>query len=89
MICESHLHENKQLPKLFIRGRKLFISLVFITQSYFRIPNDIRINCTHYLLMEITNRKELQNIATDHSCEIDYADSLKLYRKQQEKSTTH
>ena len=60
------------IKKLFIRCRKLNISLVFITQSYFSIPEDVRLNSTHYLIMKINNRRELQNIATDHSANIGY-----------------
>ena len=46
---------NKKLYKLFIRGRKLNISLVFITQLYFPVTKDIRLNSTHYLVMKIPN----------------------------------
>ena len=56
MICEADLNKNKHLPELFIRGRKMYINLIFITQSYFQVPKTIRINCTHYL-MKISNRK--------------------------------
>ena len=56
------------IKELFIRCRKLNISLVFITQSYFKSPKVARLNSTHYLTMKIHNRKELQNIAAD----IDY-----------------
>ena len=45
--------------ELFIRCRKLNISLVFITQSYFSVSKDVRLNSTHYMIMEINNRKEL------------------------------
>ena len=51
------------IKELFIRCRKLNISLVFITQSYFSVPKDVRLNSTHYLIMKINNRRELQNIA--------------------------
>ena len=75
---------NKRLQavvkELFIRRRKLNISLVFITQSYFFIPKDVRLNSTHYLIMKI-NKKELQNIAINHSVDIDYKDFLKIFRK--------
>ena len=57
--------------ELFIRCRKLNISLVFITQSYFSVPKDVRLNSTHNLIMRINNRKELQNIAINHSSDID------------------
>ena len=69
------------LKELFIRCRKLNTSLVFITQSYFSVPKDVRLNSTHYLIMKINNRKELQNIAINHSADIDYKDFVKIYRE--------
>ena len=66
---------------MFIRCIKLNISLVFITQSYFFVPKDVRLNPTLYLIMKINNRKELQNIAINHSFDIDYEDFMKIYRK--------
>ena len=59
------------VKELLIRCRKLNISLVFIKQSYFSVPKDVRLNLTHYLTMKINNRKELQNIAINHSADID------------------
>ena len=69
------------IEELFIRCRKLNISLVFITQSYFTVPKDVRLNSTHYLIMKINNRKELQNIAINHSADIDYKDFMEIYRE--------
>ena len=69
------------IKELFIRCRKLNISLVFIAQSYFRIPRDVRLNSTHLWIMKINNRIELQNIARDHSADIGYKDFMKIYRK--------
>ena len=69
------------IKELFIRCRKLNISLVFITQSYFSVPKDVRLNSTHYLIMKINNRKELQNIAINHSADISYKDFMKIYRE--------
>ena len=69
------------IKEVFIRCRNLNISLVFITQSYFSVPRDIRLNATHYFIMKINNRRELQNIATDHSADIDYQDFKKIYRE--------
>ena len=69
------------IKELFIRCRKLNISLVFITQSYFSVPKDVRLNSTYYLIMKINNRKELQNIAINHSADIDYQDFIKIYRE--------
>ena len=69
------------IKELFIRRRKLNISLVFITQSYFSVPKDVRLNSAYYLNMKINNRKELQNIAIDHSPDIDYKDLIKIYQE--------
>ena len=69
------------IKELFIRCRKLNISLVFITQSYFSVPKDARLNSTHYLIMKITNKRELQNIAINHSADIDHGDFVKIYRE--------
>ena len=60
------------IKELFIRCRKLNISLVFITQSYFSVPKDVRLNTTHYFIMKINNRIELKHIATDHAADIDF-----------------
>ena len=69
------------IKELFITCRKLNISLVLITQSYFSLPKDDRLNSTHCLIMKINNRKELQNIAINHSADIDYNDFMKIYRE--------
>ena len=55
------------------------IYIVFITQSYFRTPKDARLNSTHYLLMKIQSKRELQNSAQDNSGDIDFKDFLKIY----------
>ena len=67
--------------ELFIRCRKLYFLLVFITQSYFSVLKDVRLNSTHYLIMKINNKRELQNIAINHSADIDYQDFMKIYRE--------
>ena len=67
--------------ELFIRFRKLNISLVFITQPYFSVPKNVRLNLTHYLIMKINNRKELQNIAINDSADIGYKDFIEIYRE--------
>ena len=66
---------------MFLRCRKLNISLVFITQSFFSVPKDARFNTTHYFIMKISNKRELQNIAINHSADIDYQDFKKIYRE--------
>ena len=73
MIADIMTNKRFQviIQELFIRCRKLNISLVLITQSYFSVPKDIRLNSSHYLIMKIDNRKELQNITINHSADID------------------
>ena len=72
---------NSVVTELFIRGRKLNISIVFITQSYFKVPKDVRLNSTHFFVMKITNKRELQQIALNHSSDIDFKDFMKIYKK--------
>ena len=70
---------NQIITELFIRGRKLNICIVFITQSYFKVPEDVRLNSTHFF-MKIPNKKELQATATNHSSDIDFKDFMKIYK---------
>ena len=69
------------INELFIRCRKRNISLVFITQSYFSVPKDVRLNSKHYFIMKINNKRELKNIAINHSADIDYKDFMEIYRE--------
>ena len=66
---------------MFIRGRKLSISLVFVTQSYFKVPKDVRLNSTNFFIMKIPNKRELQQIALNHSSDIDFKYFMKIYKK--------
>ena len=59
------------IKELFISCRKLNISLVFIPKSYFSVPKEVRLNSIHYLIMKIHKRREFQQIAIDHSADID------------------
>ena len=76
---------NKKLDsivtELLVRGRKLNISLVFITQSYFKVPKDVRLNSTHFFIIKILNKRELQQIALNHLPDIDSKDFIKIYKK--------
>ena len=76
---------NKKLDsvitELFIRGRKLNISIVFITQSYFKVPKGVRLNSTYFFIMKIPNKRELQQIALNHSSDIDFKGFMKIYKK--------
>ena len=80
----SHLMSDKKaqqvLKELFIRCRQLNISLCFLTQSYFSVPKDVRLTCTHYVIFKLNNKRELKNIAINHSADIDYKDFIKIYR---------
>ena len=69
------------IKELSIRWRKFNISLLFITQPYFSVPKDVRLNSTRYLIIKIKNKKELQNIAINHSADIDYQYFMKIYRE--------
>ena len=72
---------NSIVTELFIRGRKLNISLVFITQSYFKIPKDVRLNTNHFFIAKIPKKKELQQIAINHSSDIKTENFINIYRK--------
>ena len=72
---------NSVITELFIRGRKLNIPLVFITQSYFKVPEDIRLNSTHFFIIKIANKREIQQIALNHSSDISSKYFIKIYKK--------
>ena len=83
MIADM-INNNKLNPivtELFIRGKKLNISIVFIMQSYFKVPKNVRLNSTHFFIMKIPNKRELQQIALNHLSDIDFKDSIKIYKK--------
>ena len=72
---------NSVVTELFIRCRKLNISLVFISHSYFKVPKDVRNNSTHFFIMKIPNKRELQQIALNHSSDINTKDFITIYKK--------
>ena len=76
MISNKKL--NSIVTELFIRGRKLNISIVFIAQSSFKVPKDVRLNSTHFFIMKIPNKRELQQIALNHASHTDF---IKIYKK--------
>ena len=81
MIADIEYNKNfkKKIKELFYRAHKINISVVFITQSYFRALKDARLNSTHYILMKIGNKKELKSMAEEKSGHLDYKDFLKMY----------
>ena len=76
MIADIEHNKNfkKVIKELFYRAHKLNVSIVFITQSYFRALKDARLNSTHFVLMKIGNKKELKSIAEEKSGHLDYKD---------------
>ena len=71
---------NSIVTELFIRGRKLHISIVFITQSYFKVPRDTRLSSTHFFIMKIPNEREFMQIALNHSSGIDPKDFIQFIK---------
>ena len=81
MIADTEYNKKfkRIIKELFYRARKINVSIVFITQSYFTALKDARLNSTHYILMKIGNKKELKRIAEEKSGHLDYNDFLKIY----------
>ena len=81
MIADIEYNKNfkRIIKELFYRARKINVSIVFITQSYFRALKDARLNSTHCIIMEIINKKELKRIAEEKSGHLHYKDFLKMY----------
>ena len=81
MIADIEYNKNfkRIIKELFYRAHKINVSIVFITQSYFRALKDARLNSTHYIIMKINNKKELKRIAEEKSGHLDYKDFLKMY----------
>ena len=69
------------MTKLFIRVRKLNISLVFIAQSYFKVRKNVRLNTTHFFIAKISNKRELREIARNHLSDIITKDFVNIYRE--------
>ena len=72
---------NSIVTELFIRGRNLNISFVFITQSYIKVFKDVRLNTTHFFITKIPSKRELQQIALNLSSDINTKDFINIYKK--------
>ena len=82
LIClVSNKKLNPIVTELFIRGRKLNIALIFITQFYFAVSKNIRLNSMHYFIMKIPNKWELQQTAFNHLSDIDVQNFVNVYKK--------
>ena len=55
--------------------------MFLITQSYFKVPKDVRLNSTHFFIMKIPNERELQQTALNHSSDIDFRDFIQIYKR--------
>ena len=82
---ESNKKLSPRITELFLRGRKRNIALVFISQSYFKVPKTITLNVTHYFIMKISSKREFQQIASDYLSDIDLKDFMKLYKEYTKK----
>ena len=85
-ICWAIKEINPVITGLFIKGRKINIYFVFITQSRFAVSTNIRRTSTHYFLKKVPNKQELQQIAFNQSLDIDFKDFINLYKKCTAKS---
>ena len=72
---------NLIVTELFIKSRKLNISIIFIMQSYFKVPKEVRRNTTHFFILKILSKRKLQQIALNHSSDIDFKDFMNTYKK--------
>ena len=77
----ADMDNNEKVTELYIRGRKLNTSLVFITQSFFKVPKDVRLNTAHFFIMKIPNKRELQQTVHNHSSDIDFNDFMNFCKK--------
>ena len=81
----ADMNNNKKLnsiiTELFIRGKKLNISLAFIMQSYFKLSKEVRRNSTHFFIMKVPNKRERQKAALNHSSDINSEGLIKIYKK--------
>ena len=64
----------------FLRGRNLKISLVSVSQSYFKVSKTIKLNVTHCIIMKILYKRQLQQIPSNHLSQIEFKDFIKLYK---------
>ena len=76
----SNKKAQQVLKELFIRCRKLNIRHYFMTQSYSSVPKDVRLNCTHFIILKLNNNRELLNMAINHSSDVDQKEFTKIYR---------
>ena len=77
---ESNKKSSPIVTEVFLRGRKLNISLFFVSKSYFKVPKTIRLNATYHFIMKISKRTKLQQIVSNHSSNNDFKDFKKFYK---------
>ena len=72
---------NSIVTNLFIRCRKVNLSLAFITQSYFKVLKNVRLSTTHFFIMKIPNKREFQQIALNYSSDISTKELIQIHKK--------
>ena len=77
----SNTKRNPLINELFVGGSKLNISLGLVTQSYFKVPKEVRLNSTHFFIIQLPNKGELQQNAINHSSDIEFKYFMKIYKK--------
>ena len=71
---------NTVVTELFIRNKKLNISIVLVTKSYFKVPKEVRLNTRHFFIAKIPNKRKLQQIVLNYSSDIDFIGFIKIYK---------
>ena len=77
---ESNKKINSNSNRIVLKRKKTQHFSFFLSQSYFKVPKTIRLNATHYFIIKIPNKRELQQIASNHSSDIDFKDFVKLHK---------
>ena len=72
---------NPIVTEFSITGRQLNISIAFVTQSYFKLPKEVRLNTTPFFIIKRPNKKELQEIGLNDSSDVGFKDFMKIYKK--------
>ena len=85
LIAEMLKNLGPTVAELFIRGKKITMSLLSITKSYFPLPKNTRLNSSHYCTMKIPKKRDIQQIAINNSCDIDFKDFMMFYKKMYRK----
>merc|ERR1711871_604369 len=86
IVFDDMLTEKDQteITNLFIRGRHKNASIIYLSQSYFRTPRDIRLNCNYYVFFEIPNRREVSMLYGELGLDLEKDEFIRIYGKATE-----